>query len=58
MCPIKVIQRFFNQSWRFIDAYWQGLIGRAAEWAVWKQKAHRRVGQGMMMSIEAVLNRN
>jgi len=41
-----------------MDAYRQGLIGKAAKWAVRKQKAHRRVGQGVMMSIEAVLNRN
>ena len=41
-----------------MDTYQQGLTGRAAEWAVQKQKAHWRVGQGAMMLIEAVLNRN
>jgi hypothetical protein len=41
-----------------MDAYWQGLTGKAAEWVVWKQKVHRRVGQGAMMLIEAILNRN
>jgi hypothetical protein len=41
-----------------MDAYQQGLTEKAAEWAVWKQKAHRRVGQGAIMSIEAILNRN
>ncbi len=41
-----------------MDAYQQGLTGKAAEWAVRKQKAHRRVGLGTMMSIEGVLNRN
>jgi len=39
-----------------MDAYQQGLTGKAAEWAVQKQKSHQRVGQGAMMSIEAVLN--
>jgi len=29
---------------------------RAVEWVVWQQKLHRRVGQGAMMSLEAVLN--
>jgi len=49
-------RQFFNHSWRFMDAYRQGLTGKAAEWAVWKQKLHWRVRQGAMMSIEAVLN--
>jgi len=58
MCPVEVIQHSFNHSWWFMDAYWQGLIGKAANWAIWKQKAHQRVGQAAMMLIEAVLNRN
>jgi hypothetical protein len=41
-----------------MDAYRQGLTGKAADWAVQKQKSHRKVGQGAMMSIEAVLNTN
>ena len=55
-CPVDVVRRFFNHSWWFMDAYRQGLMGKAAEWAVRKQKAHRRVGQRAMMAIEAVLN--
>jgi len=41
-----------------MDAYQQGLTGKAAEWAVKRQKSHRRVGQQAMISIEAVLNTN
>ena len=55
-CPVDVIRRFFNHSWRFMSAYRQGLTGKAAEWAVRKQKSHRRVGQQAMMSIEAIMN--
>jgi hypothetical protein len=55
-CPEDVIRWFFNRSWRFMDAYQQGLTGHAAEWAVQKQKSHWKVGQRAMMSIEAVLN--
>ena len=55
-CPPEVIRRFFNRSWRFMDAYQRGLTGRAAEWAVQKQKSHRRVGPQAMMSVDAVLN--
>ena len=39
-----------------MDAYRQGLMGGAAEWAVQKQKLHQRVGQRAMMSIDAVVN--
>jgi len=41
-----------------MDAYRQGLTGKAADWAVRKQKSHRKIGQHAMMSIEAVLNTN
>jgi hypothetical protein len=58
VCPVDVIRRFFNRSWRFMDAYRRGLTGKAAEWAVCKQRSHRRVGQQAMASIEAVLNTN
>jgi hypothetical protein len=55
-CPNEVIRRFFNRSWRFMDAYRKGLTGKAAEWAVCKQKSHRKVGPQAMMSVVAVLN--
>jgi len=58
LCPVDVIQQFFNRSWRFMDAYRHGLTGKAAEWAVWRQKSHRRIGPQAMMSIEAVVNQN
>ena len=41
-----------------MDAYQKGLTGKAAEWAVKKQKSHKRVSQQAMASIEAVLNTN
>ena len=57
-CPVDVIRRFFNRSWRFMSAYRRGLTGKAAEWAVRQQKSHRRVGQRAMMLIEAIVNTN
>ena len=39
-CPIEVIRRFINRAWRFMSAYRLGLKGKAAAWAVWKQKGH------------------
>ncbi|TFK91730.1 hypothetical protein K466DRAFT_482133 [Polyporus arcularius HHB13444] len=55
-CPTDVIRRFINRSWRFMDAYRQGLTGKAAEWAVRKQKSHRQVSRTAMMHLDAVLN--
>ncbi|PCH36576.1 hypothetical protein WOLCODRAFT_82413, partial [Wolfiporia cocos MD-104 SS10] len=55
-CPIEVIRRFINHSWRFMSAYRLGLTGKAAAWAVRKQKQHRSVSQRAMLEIESVLN--
>ncbi len=33
-----------------MDAYWKGLMGKAVEWVVHKQKSHQRVGQGATTS--------
>ncbi|ETW79476.1 hypothetical protein HETIRDRAFT_322612, partial [Heterobasidion irregulare TC 32-1] len=53
--PVEVIYQFFNQSWWFIDVYYMGLTGKVAEWAICKQKSHRRVGQCTIMSVDAML---
>ncbi|KII84350.1 hypothetical protein PLICRDRAFT_46228 [Plicaturopsis crispa FD-325 SS-3] len=55
-CPIEVIRRFINRSWRFISAYRLGLTGKAAEWAVRKQRQHRQVSQRAMHAIESILS--
>ncbi|OAX34375.1 hypothetical protein K503DRAFT_859258 [Rhizopogon vinicolor AM-OR11-026] len=54
-CPTEVIRRFINRSWRFMSAYRLGFTGKAAEWAVQKQKQHRQVSQRAMMSIEVAV---
>jgi len=51
-CPTEVIQRFINRSWRFIEAYRKGLSGKAAAWAVQKQKQHRKVSERAMVEME------
>ncbi|KIK82077.1 hypothetical protein PAXRUDRAFT_77717, partial [Paxillus rubicundulus Ve08.2h10] len=33
-CPVEVLRRFINRSFRFMSAYHLGLSGKAAEWAV------------------------
>ncbi|KXN91836.1 hypothetical protein AN958_11655 [Leucoagaricus sp. SymC.cos] len=55
-CPTDVIHCFINRSFRFMSAYHQGLTGKAAEWAVRKQKGHWKVSQGAMMHIETIVS--
>jgi len=55
-CPVEVIQRFINQTWRFMSAYRRGLTGKAAEWAVRKQKAHCAISNSALMALDAVCN--
>ncbi|KAF9254123.1 hypothetical protein L218DRAFT_1055222, partial [Marasmius fiardii PR-910] len=55
-CPAEVIQKFINHSFRFMSAYRSGLTGKAAEWAVWKQRGYQAVSRAAMMNIEAVLH--
>ncbi|KAF9502809.1 hypothetical protein BS47DRAFT_1374526 [Hydnum rufescens UP504] len=55
-CPVETIRRFINRSWHFMSAYCLGLTGKAAEWAVRKQKSHRSVVQRAMLAIDSILN--
>lgn len=54
-CPTDVIRRFINRSWRFMSAYRLGLTGKAADWAVRKQRSHRSVSEGAMAALESVV---
>jgi hypothetical protein len=55
-CPVDVIQQFINRSWRFMSAYHLGLTGKAAAWAVKKQKQHHKVSTSAMMAIDSLLD--
>ncbi|KAF8585146.1 hypothetical protein K439DRAFT_1344160, partial [Ramaria rubella] len=55
-CPVDVIWRFINRAWRFMSTYRIGLTGKAAAWAVRKQKGHRTVSQAAMMHLDAILS--
>ncbi|KAF9489413.1 hypothetical protein BDN71DRAFT_1529516 [Pleurotus eryngii] len=55
-CPVEVIRRFVNRSWRFMSAYRCGLTGRVAEWAVRKQKGHHTVSGLAMLAIESLVH--
>jgi hypothetical protein len=54
-CPDDVIRRFINRSWRFMSAYRHGLTGKAADWAVRQQRAHRTITEKGMQALEAVV---
>jgi len=39
-----------------MDAYRTSLTGKAAEWAIHKQKSHRWISEQAIMSVDAILN--
>jgi len=53
-CPRDTICRFINRAWRFMDAYRSGLTGKAAEWAVKKQKSHRAISSTAMGALDVI----
>ena len=53
-CPVEVIRRFINRSRWFVEAYRSGLTGKAAAWAVKKQKQHRAVSERAMVAMENI----
>ncbi|KIJ24834.1 hypothetical protein M422DRAFT_274299 [Sphaerobolus stellatus SS14] len=54
-CPVDVIRRFINRSWRFTAAYQGGLTGKAAAWAVRKFKSHHTISNAALISLEALV---
>ncbi|KAF9514902.1 hypothetical protein BS47DRAFT_1372169 [Hydnum rufescens UP504] len=55
-CPIETIHQFINWSWHFMLAYHLGLTGKAAEWAVGRQKSHHSVTKCAMLAIDSIVN--
>ncbi|KAJ3524344.1 hypothetical protein NMY22_g11041 [Coprinellus aureogranulatus] len=55
-CPLDVIRRFINRSWRFTQAYELGLTEKAAAWAVRKYKGHRSISNRALGNLEALVN--
>ena len=53
-CPVEVIRWFINSSGQFVETYRSGLTGKAAAWAVKKQKQHRAVSERAMVAMENV----
>jgi hypothetical protein len=43
-CGLITIRRFFQKSWRYLDAYKKGLNIKQATYANKKYKSHRKVG--------------
>jgi len=42
------IRRYTRKCWRYMDAYRNGLSVEAAEWAVKKQRSHRRINMSLL----------
>ena len=47
-CSIDIIRRFCNRTFRWMDAYRQGLTIKQAAWCVKKQKGHRTISKNVM----------
>jgi hypothetical protein len=53
-CPVEVIRRFINRTWRFMDAYRKGLSGKALLWVVRKFRQHRCISESALLALETV----
>ena len=51
-CPVDVIKKFINWTWRFMDAYRKGLTGKALLWAIWKFRQHWCISEGALKAFE------
>jgi hypothetical protein len=51
---LVTIRRFARKSWRYMDAYRQGLSVQQAEWAAKKQRSHRRVNMALVPSHDSL----
>jgi len=47
-CSLNTIQRFYNRTFRWIDAYRQGLSIKQVAWCVKKQRRHRTISKRVM----------
>ena len=52
--PVTTIRKFARKSWRYMDAYSKGLVGRSAEWAVTKYKSHRRLPENIEKEMDQI----
>ncbi|KAF8607403.1 hypothetical protein BDV93DRAFT_591655 [Ceratobasidium sp. AG-I] len=50
-CSVTTIRRFFQKTWRYMDAYREGLTGLMAEHAVKKFASHRKITKRIMMEV-------
>ncbi|EAU83213.1 hypothetical protein CC1G_11674 [Coprinopsis cinerea okayama7 len=53
---IKTIRAFFRKTWRYMDAYRQGLNAAQAEYAVKKYKSHRKIGKKIYKNVNMLFN--
>lgn len=52
---VEQICSFARLSYRWMDAYWHGLTGKAAEYAVKKNKKHRTINEEIMNRVNEFL---
>ena len=51
-CSLDTIQRFYNRTFRWMDAYRKGLSIKQAAWCVKKQRRHRTISEEAMRAFD------
>ncbi|KDQ10774.1 hypothetical protein BOTBODRAFT_115299 [Botryobasidium botryosum FD-172 SS1] len=51
--PLNAMRNFFRRSFRFMDAYRNGLNGTRAAWACKKYRGHRVIPESLLADMEA-----
>ena len=48
---LATIRKYARKYWRYMDAYRQGLTIEQVEWAVKKQRSHRRINMSLVNKL-------
>ena len=48
---LATIRKYARKCWRYMDAYRQGLAIEQVEWAVKKQRSHRRINMSLVNKL-------
>jgi hypothetical protein len=51
-CPIDTLRRYYNRTFRFMDAYRKGLSVKQAAWYVKKQSGHKVISEAIMKEFD------
>jgi hypothetical protein len=50
--PVVEIRRYARHAFRYMDAYWTGLIGKTVEVAIKKYRSRRRIPRATLENVD------